>query len=52
MTTPRTPTGYRSIGNRSPIGNRLTRQVTEVTEVTDLTNPPNSAPTDVGGGQQ
>jgi hypothetical protein len=36
VTKPADPTGYRTIGNRPTIGNRLTRQVTEVTEVTDL----------------
>jgi Protein of unknown function (DUF3631) len=32
---PPTLPGYRSIGNRPPIGNHLTREVTDVTEVTD-----------------
>jgi excisionase family DNA binding protein len=36
MTTPSRDPGYRSIGNRPTIGNRLTRQVTAVTEVTDI----------------
>ncbi len=36
MTTTNDCTGYRSSGNRSDIGNRLTSQVTEVAGVTDL----------------
>lgn len=35
MTSRRTQPGYRSIGNRTTSGNRLTSEVTEVTAVTD-----------------